>query len=810
MKHYQKIKISPSLPRFINDNDYVFNLRNSTDGNTLKPVGLPTEILNGRYDPIVIFRHDDGTETLFVNVSDLLYTVNCYNNDNIPQYLCKLPGLPLCAIANNSGIIIMTRQGAFRIDFDCENQRWITLGLQPDFPAFSFRITKTAEFSQYINKRNLLGSYGTQSSALDSADLKNISADMTTAYKQISQKASDAGYFIQPILARYKLVDKNNNILFTSCPVIVGLPSGIQAIDYIEIEMPDYTTLNGYELKATGFKLSIVAPEHSLSTWNDIVEAMVIETLPMIHPVVDTAQASHRFENKEASGAIVRTYLPGVATDMTVNLQHFADDVVRLLENWENNIEKQCRIAHPLAIKPIEPFDLRLGNVTSDYIKNDIKPINSYDTFTAECAEVLADMVTWADITTKQYKGFPLDMFAIEHENTAWRGYSHVSCKDSSLVNNSQSDNLAPTMFSPLIIYPDGAAQSITLTLSKNGVVKSIKLPLTPSPSGRFAYFINPGFIPINPTQEIDAYIIPAHSATEQHYQGGIAIADADCPMNLTAFDNIAQGRIMAVTPAVRSTSAWDFARKHLYLFTDTGIYALAVNASRTALSAHIIDQRRITSPRAVTYTHDGVLAVASNDLVKVTGARAITLDNDTDFNSIAYSSRFNELWIKRDNGQLLIKDLTDGGYYFRDFTVENMIALSDRLLLTDNNGIYDASHESDAPESKVRWNKRISIDGNLFPKLCRCHDLPVLRDVMWRVFANDLNGQLAVYGDYGSACGNDNRYLLSKFIVSGPLNTPISGKIIAPQLPYISVTIEAVTDNDFVFDNIVLLFAKI
>lgn len=809
MKHYQKIKISPSLPKFINDNDYVFNLRKSTDGNTLKPVGIPTEILNGRYNPIVIFRHNDGMETLFVNASDLLYTVNS-NNNNIPQYLCNLPSLPLCAIANNSGIIIMTRQGAFRIDYDCENQRWIALGLQPDFPTFSFRITKTAEFSQFINKRNLSGSYGTQSSALNSADLKNMSADMLTAYKQISQKASDAGYFIQPVLARYKLVDKNNNTLFTSCPVIVGLPSGIQTIDNIEIEMPDYTTLNGYELKATGFKLSVVTPEHSISTWNDVVEAIVIETLPIIHPIIDTAQASHRIESKEATGAIVRAYLPGVATDMAVNLQHFADDVVQLLENWEENIEKQSRIARPLAINPLEPIDLQLCDFTSDYTKNDIKPINSYDTFIAECSGVLGDMVTWAGITTKQYKGFPIDMFAIGHENTTWRGYSHVSCKDSSLVNNSQSNNIAPTTFSPLIIYPDGAAQSITLTLSKNGAVKSIKLPLTSSPSGRFAYFINPGFIPITLAQEIEAYIIPAHSATEQQYQGGIAIADADCPMSLTVFDNIAQGRIMAVTPAVRSTSAWDFARKHLYLFADTGIYTLAVNASRTALSAHVIDQRCITSPRAVTYTHDGVLAVASNDLVKVMGARAITLDNDTDFKSIAYSSRFNELWIKRNNGQLLIKDLTDGGYYFRDITIENMIVLSDRLLLTDSNGIYDASQESTTPEIKVRWNKRISIDGNLFPKLCRCHDMPVLRDVMWRVFANNLNGQLAVYGDYGSARDNDNRYLLSKFIVSGPLNTPISGKIIAPQLPYISVTVEAVTDNDFVLDNIVLLFAKI
>lgn len=810
MKHTEKIKITPSLPKHLDNNDYVCNLRMSNNKSSLTPAGIPKTIVNGQYKPIVTFRHNNDKETLFVCSGDLLYYVEIDQDDNTPQYLCNLPNTPLCAIANHTGIIIMTRQGAFRIDFDSENERWIILGLLPDFPAFSFKATSTADFSHTIEKRTLSTSYGTQSSKLTGDDLNKLSSDLITAYNNIMLMASNAGYFIQPILAKYKLVDKDNNILFASCPVVVGLPSGLQAINSLEIEMPDYSALDSHELKLTGFKLSIMTPEITLSAWNDIVTAMVIETTPMINPIADSMTASHRIENRETTGAAVKTYLPGVATDMSVNLHRFSDMVVDMLENWDNIADKQCRIPYPLTLQSFETVDLQLCDLPTTNKDNNLMPINPCDTLVAECAEVAGDMTVWADITTTRYKGYPVSTFAIDHENSTWRGYSQVICHNDYLVNDSHGNDFAPTAFSPLIIYPDGSAESITLTLSKDGVVKSIQLPLKSSPSGKFACYINPGLASIELSQEIDTYIIPAHTAHEQFYNGGIAIANINSPMNLTAFSQIAQGRIMAVTQAVRSTSAWDFARKHLYLFADSGIYALAVNAARTALSAHIIDQRHVLSPDGVSFTPDGVIAIASGDMVKVTGARAGTLETDTDFASVAYCSRFNELWIKRTDGQLLIRDLTDGGYYIRDIKPQHMTVLSDRLLISDNNGIHDASQEVIATATKIVWNKRIAIDGNSFPRLCKCHDLPVLRDAVWRIFSSFIDGELGIYGDYGTAKDNSNRYLLSKFIISGALNSPVGGKIIAPQCPYISISIEAVVDNDFVFDNVDLLFVKI
>lgn len=803
-------KITLTLPSTPDTCDRITNLRPTADTASLIPVGMPHILTGGDYTPLVSFCHDDTHRTLFLYSADMLYTLDT----DTPLFLCRLPSAPLCAVTTPVGIIVMTSQGAYRIDYDTENNTWIALGLTPQFPAFSFTVTDTAAFSARIDARLLTQHYGTHSSQLSSADLHNFSADLISAYDSACAQASHAGYFLQPVIARYRLVDRDGNTLFASTPVIVALPDGLQAVNADTLAIDSYTAIESHALTLTGFRIGITVPPVADTAWNDIVTAMEIELSPMIDPIDRTTLVSHRLENLTATGCTLRYFMPGVATSMSVDADKFSAMVVDYLQRWGEIASVKARISSPMSLNAGETIAI---DCNADSPIPDM-PVNSpmqqaftaFPRFVAETALNSGDMVAWADISSSRQSPCSLDMLALQRTPGAWRAYARVDCDDGDiLVCHTDGTALSPADLSPLIIYPDASASSVTLTLSADGVVNTATFPLSPAPSGQFACYIAPMLAPVRLTDEAEAYIIPAHKASSRRQPGMMAVAQYSRPLSLTASVTVSQAPIVAVTPAVRSTSSWDFARKHLYAFTASGTYAVAVNALRTSMSAHVIDSRPVLSSQAIASTPDGVIVATASALIRVYASRAVDLISGVNFDKVAFSPRFNELWLTDKQNRLVILSFSrNGGFYWRDFASPRfMTTLGDYLFVVADGTLYNASVEDTSQEIYVSFDRRLAVDGDLFPHALHRHRLPVVRNASWRVFASRFDGFMAVYGDSGTAHPGRDRYILNKMIVSGSLNAPLSTRIIAPQCPYVAVVVDGVVSPDFILNDITLNF---
>jgi hypothetical protein len=268
----------------------------------------------------------------------------------------------------------------------------------------------------------------------------------------------------------------------------------------------------------------------------------------------------------------------------------------------------------------------------------------------------------------------------------------------------------------------------------------------------------------------------------------------------------VTQGDIVAITPAVRSSSAWDFARTHLYAFSSTGIYAVAVNSARNALAAHLIDARGVLRHDAVVATDGAVMAIAGGDLVSVSGSRVKTVVSATDFKKIGWNVGYRELWCVDADGD--VKILSDGGVYRRDIKVDEMFTSSGgHLYILSEGKLLDATIEQSSGEIDVYWRARILSDEIVASLGMRRFRLARPQLITWLLFSSEADLLLSLRGDSGT--GGECSCPLVKLQVKGSLNAPIPARIVAPTRLALEVEISGKVSSDTHFNSVQMLLSK-
>lgn len=801
----------------------VLNLRNDNVSADLVPVGLPKTIATGSLRPVYSFRHTNGESTLFLTTGNFLFALRLGDEKATPQSVTMLPSEARSAVATGNVLIVMTDDGPYRIDYDETAMAWRDYGLMPEFPVINLKAIETSSVSVATPVIRLSGTYSDWKGDLDDVDMKVIADSLFDVYERANAQAMQSGFFVQPVVARYQLFDGKGTMLYQSAPVLVSAGYGFQAVEALSasvVKEGDYfTAINPLWLRMPIFKVGFDTALDKSGAWGNIVKSVKIIVSPQLHPVDYDAPLSYRMETDADNSHLFRVYMPGVAVGMVPNLRLRRSLTECMAVTVNDNAVLVKKIYSPFggglssANYPLGKVVLSCVDCTSAadecraldrslakyiaYLKSYehrlIDMVSAPHGFSAATAAAVGDIIIYGGITPLRYRGYPVNMMAVERTSGAWYANAVVEMADGgeSVVWYGEGDSDAPLSFSPLLSYPSPDAVSLKITVCyADGAVRSLSVPLTSA--GGISLYISDDFLPLSLVVEEDAYVIPAEVKGNGCYPGSVLTASVKTPLLPLSSLDVTQGDIVSVTPAVRSLSSWDFARSHLYLFSTTGIYALSVNAARSVIAANIIDSRGVRSSQAVTVTEYGVCAVASNDLVHILGSRSATLDADTGFEAIGWSAPYQELWcVTADGGKVRIR-CGDGVYYRRDIVVDELLSAPDgRLYLRSGTLLLDASREYDPGSIAVEWTKRVKVKPSR------------VKGISWHVFASEVDMAFSLRGDNGAGEGSTCPML--KLVAKGAVNAPVSGRVFAPPRHFLTLSAVGNVSSDARFSEILM-----
>ncbi len=752
--------------------------------------------LIGNFIPIHSFDVGDDSEMLLLLSGVELYSCLIVKDETSAlTLLATLDAAPHCVANFGDTVYLMTDDGPFRLDYDEQTGEWNVLGLMPQFPAVGIVADNFTPFSADVASRQLTGSYAHWQGSLNKNDLRNLTSDLLDAYSRIKQDALAAGYFLQPVLARYHLLDDKGKLLYSSSPTMVSSPDGFQCVNPLTLSTADFSAIESYTLSATGFRLALSASALEDSPWAGVVATVVIETTPIIDPVDDKLPAQCRLEAVDSTAGNIVAYMPGTSVTMVAAAGSRVELVRKNLAIFPMVASRVASFPYPY----VSGISKTLLPTPSHMVEAIVPDVCR---FTAHCATVSGDAALWGNVALLRECPPSIAQLASSggDDGGYWRAMVSVSFApgDECVVWSGEGEGGCPLMLSPLLCYPHEDAVEMTVAVSCGGKVARHSFPLSAIPGSGYACYIDSALVPIRLQHEVSSFIIPSQNTSPRLEKGCMAVSRLDSPLRLTALAKAVDGDVVAVTSAVRSSSSWDFARAHFYAFATTGVFAISVNAARDALSAHLIDSRKVADKRVVAYMANAVYAVASGDLVAVTGSKATTLRRGVSLSSIAWDRGGGLLWCV-DSGASVLRlfDFENNSVTTADAT-EGVVVyhVGGKLMLADGNSLSTVNYASHGC-NKIEWSHTIHLPD----------PMRELRGVTFFMSASRFDGTLSVRAHGGA--GDMDSCLVTALEVIGEVNSPVAARIAAPPRPYVTIAVEGEVSPDFRLHHVQLLTGK-
>lgn len=766
------------------------NLSMSQNG-ALVPAPSPTQIIKGNFTPIYHFPHHDGGVSVFLLSGNTLSVSKVNGNTaSTPIEITTLSHTPHCGISSENTVLLMTDNGIYRIDFNTATNSWVDMGYMPQFPAVKITATNLTHFSATTPTFTLSDNYPHWQGLLSKNDQKTLTSHLINTYDTLLQHTSTTGFYAQPILVRYHLLDSDRNVLFSSQPTMITSPSGFQCIDSISLPTNDFHNINSATLSLTAFQLKVETSSLTNSPWSSIVDAVVIESTPIIDPINHSDRVQCRLDSIDATSGSITAYLPGTSITMVPNNSYR----MALTKNYQGSFRD---VASPLTqislpfvkgISTILPYTPTEGNtLTSATIP-----------FTASISQQCSDCVLWGNIAHLHHFAPSIGDItsATDDESGYWRAFVSVEFDNSDdiVVWSGEGENNLPTLFSPLLSYPDSHATKITIATSCGGNIVRQSFPLTPHPHHNYAYYLHHSLTPFALTTQVQSFIIPSQHTTPATRMGTIGIADLRNPISLTSMHKISEGEIMAITPTVKISSSWNFARTHIYAFTSQGTLSLSINASHTTITSHLIDNRSITSSQAVAFTNNAVYAIASCDLIAIAGSKSTTIAHNLPISSLSWDSNTHTLYIGTTKPTTMYRyDVENCRMTTCDITPDSELYSTDtQTLIHSPQGIE--IFDSNTTYPNIEWAHTLALNS-----ITRRITLASVY-----ISASQFDGTISIRGDSGT--GIENSYPITTLNIKGAINAPIPIRIVTPARPYITISVSGTTSPDFQLHNIQLL----
>ena len=597
----------------------------------------------------------------------------------------RLSGTSLCLLRlSPDELFVMTSAGA-----DIVSSDGIALKANPvnyEYPPIRLRAENGNVASATVLPRTLSKSYR-DNRKLSAADRAALAGDLEEAYRSLCADAAAAGYFVQPVLARYRLLDSGGRVLFESPTVLLMPPEGTQCGDSVELSSADGQTVDSYTIQAKAWRPVIDIP--AADSQCRAVAAVEISTSPQFHPY-HPGRAATVNTTRTAAGVFARVSLPGAHWAISgVNdaaASSFVARAVARMDVFEHRIEyvntpfgATARTLRPAVAASAEPGDD--SRALEEAMRRPVaRPARrealmaAPHTFSASCAATDGVSTAWGCITAHRYPGYPLQTFACASTDEAWHATMVVKFDGRKGVRRfEEHTGLCPAKLGPVLSYPAPDASEMTILLSKGGRLYKGVFALRPDESGLRAVYISPGLKPIELAQASTGQIVDIENA-DCAFHDAVAIAPVDNPLAILSSATMPGGTVRALQAMPGTGQSWEFGRSRFFAGTGAGIFSVVASSGGGKISTRIIDSRGIGRRSAMAATPEAVYALLTTPgadtsvpaAINATGkVRPIALPGP--YSALAYDPEHSELWAFKANGTAAIFCLGhEAGMYSR------------------------------------------------------------------------------------------------------------------------------------------------
>lgn len=712
-----------------------------------------------------------------------------------------LTGEPLAFARAGAGVVRVAMRHSSPVYLTYDSAGRFTLrGPMPVPAPMAFSAEGSTLLSEQVGVVALTGQ-GLQGGALSGADLRIVSKAFADTYVRLRERAAEAGLYIHPVLARYRLEDEHGDTLFQSPPVLVSGAQGFQCTQPVVQAFSGVGSLSGGALQARGYVVRLEAPAQTLpEPWSGMVRRAVVEVSDEIDPVEAGGLCTASVIADGASMALSVT-LPGggvrsaqirsalVESALRRNLGRMR--VVSVIDRPFSQWSGAHKVAPAPEVAGVEPSAVSCG-------LSPWRDAVSYGV-TGSCAGLFCGGAPRCE----GFAGYSPSQFVLTRGAAgSWQAVASVTLRRGSgavetAVATAYGSGAVPVGFSPVLSYPDPDATALRLSVrDAGGAVRTRVFPLVSWPEGGISYYVAPGGVTL---QQLDAsegiLEVPAPTVTGRVEQGVVVVAPELRPGSVLCRADVGCGSIVAVTDAPRAAGSWDFSRRRLLACGDGGTALLTLDGKMALHSMSRLDLRGVTALSPATGAKGEVrIALAGGSLVE-TGASGVRtlLRRAGGATGVAYDSVHDEYLLagggtlprRLDSRGEIAEVLADGiGSDAALITWEGRALMASGGLLCDC-GLPDGDAAGDA-DVRCAFTERYESDRQ-----------PVmgaeLLELTLPLIAGRASGAITVSADNGSGSGAP----LVTLSVSGALRSPLRVRVPAPRRGWFEIAFRGYLSAD-------------
>lgn len=767
-----------------------FNLmpQKGSDGDVLVPAGVPQVIAGEGWRPVAVFGDDIivvGGDAVSSGGNDSVGVVE----DGDVRVVGELPSGAAVRSAMVCGdvVTLMTDVGPWTLRRDGDGSI-VGVGESPQWPQIAVTTGDREMF--------------TRSFSGGKPELTAVAA--ARCYRALAEDIAAAGLFMQPVLARCRVLDGEGRTLYATAPQTVMLPEGSQLASTVRVNMPDGESGDtaGGTLSAAGYTLKVSIGGTVPEVWRIIADRLVVEVSEEFHPSDFSDTATFAVSRRVNVCEAVITF-NGIGRGITpARGLSSRERIMRAYAHADEILGEAMTVHAPFAAASGTTFTVRQsagGELRQRAERLDAilarrpesedglcERLGVPHTFTAGSCAVNGRAALWADPVARPFGGYGIGDFAAVTEGKAWTGAVRIDFADGSHVSRLTEGTFSPAALGPVLSYPRADAVAMTLTLhelSTDSTASNItaKLPLTPDPSGRFALYIHSSLKAWQFADEaesgddnvVDDNLVDgqAESASQPFVMRGYVVScAAGAPSDVRGVHSVG-GNIRALAAARSTAGAWDYGRSRFYVFCDDGTRLLVLDAAMTGSAVTKLDSRTADNGMCVCEAGDGVYVLGDRRILHLDGARVKALDGDYDGDRLGYTA----------DGEIVVGNTDDneatailpgqdyGSYRFPLVLRQSWLSAAGRILAVSDAGAVDVGLREQAQTSPIRWRARWCGD--------RRRSLP--GEFRWPLKAVSFDGRLTISRSWLTGTAPEAAVICRatvKGAVRSPLRVPLGG----------------------------------
>lgn len=806
------------------------NLRKDISSGHLRPVGTPRPAAVSWGNLLSVVHHQKvGDVGIFADGVQLSYAfLDGEMSEPIPIGL--LESEPLTAVALDGGrrVLVTTGSGLREISVDAATGEAQLVGMS-SYPPFRFGAVSEMTLSETLAEAELSRAYTSRRTWLSDRDRNELRTSLLSAYSSLVALATGAGCFMQPVWARYRLVDRSGNTLFVSNPTLVMSEKGFQCCQEMKIELSDdCRTRPEMPLGATVFSLELQRGEGEAVNAG-AVDRLIVELSLPLHPVDFSAPVPHEIERQDTGTAVLRFAMPGASAGMHTTTHYRNMLVTRSIEHADELFKAVAEIRDPFGDTSRWTILPTLNVITGDaatqsarlnvVMSKDVVQVDPVKvrcrlphTFTAATAALSGDTLIMGDLSLIRFRGYDPWCFAATTTDEPWTAAVTVKMASGleQVVSVGSGTTDAPDLWTGVLYYPSADAVSMTIALRKEDKAWRKTFRLTPLPDGSGAYYVNYTFSPFRITDEADGFVIPAEIDMAERHRSAVATFLPDDPLNALDVTGDLPSDLVTAVAADRSEAGLNYTYRSFYLFGTEEVMTMSVGTEGTIRSVDRLDGRGVASAAAVAVTTDPklpVIALLGNDLASVCRRRVTTMLPGIAGDALGWDPVDGELWVAQ--GADNIVAFTSRGtscYKIEGMVAEGFLATPRTLYVNDGSRLLSTAAGRMAVDTAV--SRTVSVRA---PTDRHGRPLRLLR-VSSEITANHSEMELIVNATRATALsGADGRSrTLVSLMITGAVDSPVNaGQIVAPPAASIGVTITGIVSPEATIGKIFFLFGQ-